>query len=70
MGLIYIYAVLFLCDPQLYIHMKVEHSFVDMKLACTILVVTTMFQVDVAVLADTIELAKLFLIQSPNSSIR
>ncbi len=56
--------------PQLYIHMKVEHSFVDMELACTILVVTTVFQVDVAVLADTIERAKLFLIQSPNSSIR
>ncbi len=50
--------------------MKVEHSFVDMDLACTILVVTTVFQVDVAVLADTIERAKLFLIQSPNSSIR
>lgn len=58
--------MLFLCDPQLYIHMKVEHSFVDMELACTLL----MFQVDVAVLADTIEFAKLFLIQSPNSSIR
>ncbi len=67
MGLIYI---LYCFVPQLYIHMKVEHSFVDMDLACTILVVTTVFQVDVAVLADTIERAKLFLIQSPNSSIR
>lgn len=43
------------CDPQLYIHMKVEHSFVDLELACTLLVVTVMiFQVDVVVLADTI----------------
>lgn len=62
------YTVLFLCDPQLYIHMKVKHSFVELD--CTILVVTMMFQVDVAVFADAIELAKLFLIQCPNSSIR
>ncbi len=54
------YTVLFLCDPQLYIHMKVEHTFVDMELACKILVLTMVFQVDVAVLAETIELAKIF----------
>ncbi len=52
-----------------YIHMKVEHTFVDMELACKILVLTMVFQVDVAVLAETIKLAKLFLIRSPNSSI-
>ncbi len=49
--------------------MKVEHTFVDIELACKILVLTMVFQVDVAVLAETIELAKLFLIRSPNSSI-
>ncbi len=54
------YTVLFLCDPQLYIHMKVEHTFVDMELAYKILVLTMVFQVDVAVLAETIELAKIF----------
>ncbi len=40
--------------------MKVEHTFVDMELACKILVLTMVFQVDVAVLAETIELAKIF----------
>ncbi len=49
--------------------MKVEHTFVDIELACKILVLTMVFQVDVAVLADTIELSKIFLIRSPNSSI-